>query len=70
MKQRWLTSNDTSNDTIETIIRDGSGAKIDVLKSKASDYKKIVFIIQRKYGLDIIKQRQDKDLAWLNNETS
>lgn len=51
-------------DTVEVIIRDVSGRKMDRFRIKAKEFYKITSILKNKYGVKF-KPEVDKDLNWL-----
>jgi hypothetical protein len=53
------------DEIIEIIIRDSSGAKIDTFKSSMKDFPRILRIIERKYGLNL---KKDRDIDWLKKD--
>jgi len=61
----------TGGETIEIIVRDPSGAKLESWRADVQDKKKIrniYTIIKRKYNINlfVINKKEDKDLNWLN----
>ena len=65
----WLKYN-RSGTTIEIIIRDDGGAKLDVFKINSTDKKairKVLKIIKVKYSIDFVPEvtEKDRDLKWL-----
>lgn len=66
----WL-SHHIKGDSIEIIVRDYSGARLEGWKVLTNDQRRIkqVFkIIKNKYGINLFFyiKRKDKDLDWLN----
>lgn len=54
---------------IEIIIRDFSGAKIEVYKFKLKDierFRRTMNMLKRKYGLDT--KKRDEDIDWLKKD--
>lgn len=68
-KHTWINYGNFG-ETIEIIIRNASGGKIESWKFNSSDKNakvKVFSIIKRKYGINLFlkKEYKDKDLSWL-----
>ena len=56
---------------IEITIRESNGAKIETYKFNISDTqrsKQIMNIIRKKYGLQDLKKKEDRDIDWLKGQ--
>lgn len=60
-----------SGERVELIIKDYSGAKIDIFRWSVTDKnteKKIFYIIKKKYGIFRVEHDANKDLGWLKHK--